>query len=238
MWITSFVENIFLSFIESIEEFYKNYINLKNVAHDNKILREENKILLNKILEVKKLKLENEKIRSLCEFKLKNQSFDLTSAKIIGKDLTPFFKVIKIYIKTEEKDELKPDLPVITNEGVVGKITKVSGRFAEVMLTVDPRSQINVEVMGKGIKGTLYGKGGLDSYLSKFIFLDKNNTVNKGDIVITSGHDRVFPRGLEVGYISNPEAVQEEGIYYEYKVMPSVDFSDLEDVLIIKGFID
>ena len=65
-------------------------------------------------------------------------------------------------------------------------------------------------------------------------FLHRNKPLEKGDVIVTSGHDQVFPSGYEVGRIVSEEAVQ-SGIYYVYTVRPAVNFSTLEEVFVLVG---
>ena len=93
---------------------------------------------------------------------------------------------------------------------------------------------MNVRIMGKGVTGTLTGAGVKNEYQAKFRFLYKNKSVSDGDVVVTSGHDQVFPSGLEVGRILSGESTQ-SGIYYLYDVTPTVNFSTLEEVFVLLG---
>jgi rod shape-determining protein MreC len=96
---------------------------------------------------------------------------------------------------------------------------------------------MNVRILGKGVTGTLTGAGVKNEYEAKFRFLYKNKPVMNGDVVVTSGHDQVFPSGLEVGRILSSEATQ-SGIYYLYDVTPTVNFSTLEEVFVLLGEFD
>ena len=111
---------------------------------------------------------------------------------------------------------------------------QVADRYAEVMLTVDARSSVNVKVAGKGVTGNLEGSGSQDSYRGRLLFLHKARPLELGDTLVTSGHDRLFPPNVEVGYIHSLEERQ-QGLYYEVEVAPAVNFSVLEEVQIVTG---
>ncbi len=80
--------------------------------------------------------------------------------------------------------------------------------------------------------GVLSGAGDRNAYSARFRFLYKSEPIEASDVVVTSGHDRVFPPGLEVGTITSTRASQEEH-YYVYEVAPRVNFSMLEEVFVV-----
>ena len=123
-------------------------------------------------------------------------------------------------------------MPVVSHEGLVGRVVRVMDAACEVMLIVDARSHVNVMVPGKGVTGVLSGVGDRNAYSARFRFLYKSEPIEPSDIVVTSGHDRVFPPGLEVGSITSTRASQEEH-YYVYEVAPRVNFSMLEEVFVV-----
>ena len=88
--------------------------------------------------------------------------------------------------------------------------------------------------MGKGVSGTLVGTGSENNYLSRFYILYEQNDIEKNDTVVTSGYDGIFPPDIEVGYILT-EKHKQTGIFYEYELVPAVDFSKVEQVLILTG---
>ena len=123
---------------------------------------------------------------------------------------------------------------MVAAQGLVGRVSRVAGRFAEVMLTVDARSSVSVRVVGKDVTGNLQGTGELDAYNARLLYLQEGKDVAVGDTLITTGHDRVFPPGLEVGYVRSLEQRQ-RGLYLELQVAPSVNFAILEEVLVVLG---
>ena len=105
------------------------------------------------------------------------------------------------------------------------------------LLTVDARSAVTVRVAGKGITGTVEGAGSRDAYRARLLFLEKGEGIELNDTLVTSGHDKVFPPGIEVGYISSTESRQ-RGMYYELSIAPAVNFSNLDEVLVVLDTID
>jgi rod shape-determining protein MreC len=123
-------------------------------------------------------------------------------------------------------------MPVISNEGLVGQIRRASGRFADVLLTVDPGSHVDVVVGERRARGRLEGVGERERYRCLIQFDRPDDQVAVGDEVFTSGLGKKFPASILVGYVSKI-GDQEFGLHQEAEVTPSVDFTRLEEVLIL-----
>jgi len=186
------------------------------------------------VVKARKVILENKRLQSLCEFKKEKKELAMQAARVIGKDISPYYTVMRLYLESGEGG-IKNGMPVVTNDGVVGRIVRATADYSEVMLLADSRSQVNVEIPAKGIKGVLKGKGLNNRYAANFLLVEKGEGIQAGDMIITSGYDRVFPRGLEVGTVAGDHSKQ-AGIYFEYEVDLAVNFSLVEEVLVITGY--
>ena len=187
-------------------------------------------------LRAKELGLENARLRALLDFKKARRDLRTVAAHVLAEDVSPFARVLRIHLDAGAEDGLREGMPVVAAEGLVGRVRQVSDGVGQVMLTVDARSSVNVKVAGKGVTGNLQGTGDEESYTARLTFLHKVDKLEVGDAVVTSGHDRVFPPGIEVGYIRSLEERQ-RGLYYELQVAPAVNFSTLDEVLIVVGVI-
>ena len=123
-------------------------------------------------------------------------------------------------------------MPVVANEGLVGQIRSVSGVSADVLLTIDPESHVDVVVGESRARGRLEGLGERDRYLCRIQFDRPDDEVAVGDEVFTSGLGKKFPAQILIGTISKISD-QELGLHQEGEVTPSVDFTRLEEVLIL-----
>jgi rod shape-determining protein MreC len=123
-------------------------------------------------------------------------------------------------------------MPVLTPEGVVGRIGHVAGHTSDIMLLVDPRSAIDVVVPRTGGRGILRGKSGENGYRCSIEYLQRGQAAQVGDKVVTSGLGGAFPRDLPVGRVTAvlPGAV---GLFQNVEVTPDVDFARLSEVLVI-----
>ena len=236
MNVTAPVQSAATRMFGGVEGLWSGYMALVDLREENKKLEEDSQLLTAQALRAKELGLENARLRSLLEFKRSRRDLQTVAAHVIGEDVSPFARVLRIHLDIGTADGLKEGMPVVAAEGLVGRIRQVSGNVAQVMLAVDARSSVNVQVAGKGVTGNLQGTGDEEAYSAQLTYLHKAEDLAEGDSIITSGHDRVFPPGIEVGYIRSLEERQ-RGLYYELQVVPAVNFSNLEEVLVVVGVV-
>lgn len=122
---------------------------------------------------------------------------------------------------------LSPDLPVITPDGVVGKTVSVFRHSAQVLMITDRASGAGSMLEKNGAEGVL--KGGGDG-LCKLDYIMNENQVSPGDLVVTSGLDQIYPKGLLVGTVVTARGGE---IYKDISVRPAAALDRLENVLVI-----
>ena len=218
--------------VEAVSGVWHDYVALIDLKQRNVALTKRVTDLEGQALENERLRRENERLLGLCELRRRRGDWETVAAHVISKDISPYYRVMRVVLDLGAERTIKSGMPVITHLGVVGRIDKVSGRYADVLLTVDPRSRIDVKIAARGASGTVKGSGDRNLYGARFFFLERSEPIEPNDEVITSGHDRVFPPGLVVGYIASEEERQ-SGVYFEYDVVPAVNFSTLEEVLVV-----
>jgi rod shape-determining protein MreC len=134
-----------------------------------------------------------------------------------------------VFIDRGRTAEITRDLPVITPEGIVGKTIVVFRHTAEVLLLTDPSSGVGSMLEKSGIEGVVKGQGSGICYLD---YITNDQPVAKGDLVVTSGLDQIYPRGLLVGRVVD---VARGEIYRKIQVKPAAQLDGLENVLVILG---
>ena len=144
---------------------------------------------------------------------------------------TPYFRVTRIVLD-RGAGEVAEGMPVVAPDGVVGRVKRVYGRYADVALAVDPQSAIDVLVPRTGSRGVLRGVGGDSVYACRVEYLLRSEEVRTDDVVVTSGLGGVFPRDIPVGTVRKI-VKSEYGLYQEVEVAPAVDFSHLGAVVVI-----
>lgn len=230
--VTSPVQALANTVTEWVGEMWSAYVDLVDVKEENEKLLQDNRVLFGEAMRAKKLQRENGRLQELLGFRETVRAERKIAARVIGKDVSPYFRVVKIVTDAGGDVGVAEGMPVVTHEGLVGRVAKVGLHYCEVMLAVDSRSQVNVKIGGKGVIGVLQGEGDENEYGARFRFLHRSEPVEEFDTVVTSGHDKVFPPDLVVGYVDGTD-MRQDGLYYEYKVTPAVNFSTLEEVLIL-----
>ena len=215
----------------AVSSVLEEYVFLIDVRRENERqqievarLREENRLLRFEAQE-------NRRLRELLELR-QRLATDTISAFVIGKEVSPFFRVMRVRIDRGERDFVRRGMPVVSTEGLVGQIHKRFGRYSDVLLTVDPTSAIDVVVQRTGARGMLRGTGEDDRYASTIQYLQRDDEVKVGDEVYTSGLGQRFPASILIGTVT--KVVRKDfGLYQEAEVTPAVNFSKLDEVLIL-----
>jgi len=218
---------------ETVGDVWIRYVALVKISEENEQLRFENERIKEENRRVQLLWEENRRLRKMLGFR---ESFrgTLIPARVIGRDVSEFYRVLRIRIDQGEASVSK-GMPVITFEGLVGQITRSFGRYAEVMLTVDTKSIVDVVVQRNGASGMLRGKGEIDRYSGEMEYLLREDEVRVGDLVFTSGMAHKFPAGILAGRISKIEQ-QTQGLYQRVRVDPAVNFSRLREMFVVTDF--
>jgi rod shape-determining protein MreC len=216
--------------------FWDSYINLVHTESDNESLRKENARLREENIGLQGILQQNARLTKLVGFKQQRPIYQLEPARVIAADMSPYFRVLRLRIESES-ESIEPEMPVVSAEGLVGRIERVDGRFCDVMLTVDPRSNIDVMTQINRSRGILNGTGDDRAYEAKISYLLRRDEVEEGELVVTSGRAGTFPKELPIGRISSIDT-KAFGLYQKVTVEPIVDFSRLEEVYIITGTIE
>jgi rod shape-determining protein MreC len=218
-------------FAQGVSALLQEYVYLVDVKHDNDRLRAENARLLDDNNRLATSATENRRLRRLLQLRDELRG-NLLSAQVIGKEVSPYFRVTRVVLDRGERDHVRPGMPVLTADGLVGQIRRTYSKYADVLLTADKTSAIDVVVQRNGARGMLKGTGAEENYICQLEQLSRDDDVQPGDIVVTSGLGQRFPAAILVGEIKEVTK-REFGLYQEATVMPAVHFSRLEEVLVL-----
>ncbi len=205
------------------------YVDLVHVRAENEALRTENGRLRAELLEAKRGAAESVRYQHLLGLRDAVAAETLV-ARVIAIDVSPYFRVARIQLDRGE-NMVGRGMPVITPEGVVGRINRTAGETSDILLSVDPRSAIDVVLPRTGGRGILKGKPGENGYRCAIEYLMQGERAKEGDLVMTSGLGG-FPRDLPVGKVTRV-AKNTAGLYQEIEVTPEVDFARLSEVLVV-----
>ncbi len=228
--ILSPVQMLLESFAGDVVSIWDHYIYLSDKSYENEELRS----LLDRIsakydsLETRYAEAENKnkRLEEILGFS-EEVPFDFVPARVISMD--PAIYSDTIIIDKGAKDSIVPDMPVISVSGIVGIILVVSENSSRVMLINNKNCRVDVIVQNNRARGILEGSAGGIVRLS---YVDKKEDINPGDVVVTSGMDGFFPKGMPVGEVLEVKK-PDYGIFQEIIVTPEAELGNLEEVLII-----
>ncbi len=149
-------------------------------------------------------------------------------ARVIG--LNPAAQFVSVRINRGEDHSVHAGMPVVTPEGVMGQVVRSVGGSADVMLVSDPSSRVGVTIARSRVRATAVGAG--DGKSLSLENAGRDNDVIDGDVVITSGTDGIFPRGLKIGRVENVQR-RATGMFLTAAVVPSVNLRRVEEVLVV-----
>jgi rod shape-determining protein MreC len=219
--------------VEGLGGMWGRYVALVDVEQENRELREENERLRKELAAMTRRAFDVEALEDLAVVK-KRTPADTLGARVIGAPLSAQFRVLRLRIDRGDK-EVQPGMPVIVGTGPVGRIDKVYGAYADVVLISDPSSKIEVVLPRTGGRGLLIGNGRPDSYACKIEWLERNSKPEGkaavGDEVVTSGLGATFPPGLVVGKVSRIQG--DDGMFQSVEVEPTVDVSRVRAVMVL-----
>lgn len=212
--------------IQSVHGVFQKYILLIHLQQENVMLKEKMAELQKENYQMREMAYANERLKRLLQFREKISS-SVIAAEVIGQDPSSWFK--SVTVNKGEKDGVRKGMAVICPEGVVGQILKTSPRHSTVLLVTDYNSAIDALVQRTRAKAIVEGKGENRCQLK---YLLREEDVMIGDAVVTSGLGGNLPKGLMVGEIRRVDK-REHGIFQYAELIPSVDLTRLEEVLII-----
>lgn len=226
-YITSaFTQSMYGHFSTGVRNTTDLYLNLIDIKKNNRELLEELNALKAQLGDLAELRLENERLNELLDFKRKTK-MDLIAAKITGRDLFPDSDTLTINRGLDHG--VTKGMAVITPAGAVGYIVQAENDTSQVLLLTHRYAVIDAIVQSSRARGIVHG---YTSELCELRYLNRNDQVDKGDLIVTSGLDNIFPKGLPVGIVTD---VQKDDFKFEQEVFlsPVVAASKLEEVFVV-----
>ena len=209
----------------------EDYVQLVDAKAESKRLARENARHRQELRTLRALGRENNRLRRLLG--LRDQlGREAIASRVIAKEISPEFRVMRIVVDRGDLDRIRPHMPVISSEGLVGQIRRTRATYADVTLTTDRSSAIDVVVRRTGARGVLRGTGEKNRYVCRIQYLKRSDDVEEGDEVYTSGLGQRFPPAILVGRVTKVDK-EDFGLYQLVEVTPSVDFSRLEEALVL-----
>jgi len=235
LWAVSAVTPFEKAFVHSVgwtTSTFHDYVYLRNVNRQNEQLRGEIQQLRLQQVRLTDDANQARRLQSLLGFKEQYISETL-AAQVISSTGSEFTR--GIYIDKGSRDGVKRDMPVITADGIVGKVYSVFPTSSLVLEINDPSSGAGVILEKSRLQGILKGdqRGTGETFINNIMSDEK---IEPGDVVVTSGGDRVFPKGLPVGTIEKVQPGQDA--FLNVRVHPSARLERLEEVLVITRIVE
>jgi rod shape-determining protein MreC len=215
--------------VEGVSSVWNGYVWLRGVKKENGVLKEKNRRLQADVHALEEARAENERLRHLLSYAEATGGRPI-AARVIGVNPDP--NNLSLRIDRGEADGVRRGMPVVTPEGIVGHILRSVGHSADVMLLADSHSKVGVVVQRTRVRA-IAGVEGSDRAL-RLEFALRSESVDDGDLVVTSGTDGLFPPGLVVGRLTKVDR-QGRGTFQSAEILPAVDATRLEEILILPG---
>lgn len=224
--LTSPIASIANSIGNGAQSTWSRYLYLVSTSRKNEELSRRVQELETKLGMLHEFQAENERLRQVLSFSLERELRG-TVASVIGADASGWIR--GLVIDRGATHGLRTGMAVVHPRGVVGQITSVSSSSARVLLVSDHSSGVDVLIQGSRVRGVLEGAG---EKVCELKFVTKENLVKVGDVVVTSGMDQVFPKGLIVGTVSEVSS-QTGTLFQTIEVRPAVNFARVEEVVVV-----
>lgn len=229
LYVSAPLQGSLTGLFEGVAYVWTNYAALRGLVTKNRELEEENAKLKSRVNESEEARLENERLHALVAFG-DRQAGSRIVARVIG--VAPVAVPLSVRIDRGESDGVKKGMAAVTYEGIVGQVTRTTGRAADILLVTDSESRVGVRIQRSRARGTAVGKGSGPTLRLENVL--RTEEIGDGDAVVTSGADGVFPPGLVVGKVVGLKR-KPTGLFFEAEILPAVNLARFEEVLVLPG---
>jgi rod shape-determining protein MreC len=210
----------------AVSDAWNRYINLIAVGEENERLAERVADLEEVNLQYREALVASGHLQRIAAMR-DDFEVPMLPAQVVGLDISLWFR--SVVVDRGRAHGVSAGNPIITNSGVAGLVTAASGHAAKAMLLVDRQSAVDGVVQRSRTRGVVRGNG---SGALEFEFVARDGDVQSGDIVLTSGLDAIYPKGLRIGEV---QMVRDRGsdLIQAATLAPAVDFERLEQVFVM-----
>lgn len=205
-------------------------VDLTSLRQENDRLTTENAQLKSQLIQYEQQQNDNEVLYSLLKVARTRPESSYVAAMVIGRDTNPFMRYI--IIDQGSDSALRHGMPVITAQGLVGRVDAVTSNAARVQLLTDPGTAVNVRLPDAQADGMLQGSVTGDLSLE---MIPQNAKLYSGELILTSGLGGTYPSNVLVGQVATVRK-SETALFQSASVQPVVDFVNLRAVLVVTNF--
>lgn len=211
---------------ESITSLWDNYLMIVNTSKENELLHRQISRLESDIFSMEETRRENLRLKQLLNFSDELTHFKVM-AQVVGWDSANEFKVIRVNKGT--RHGIRVMSSVITDQGLVGYVYRVTPNYADVLTILDQNNRVDVLVERTRTHGIVEG---VFNFTCALKYVMRNEPVEVGDKLLTAGVGGIYPKGIKVGMVRDI-AKENFGMTLNIEVVPSVEFDKLEEVLVL-----
>jgi rod shape-determining protein MreC len=213
--------------VSGIGNLWDSYVYFYGVKNENRELREEVNVLRTEIQELREELFRAGRLEEFAAYRSET-GFEGIVARVIGESPDPWTRTI--VVNRGRQEGIRKGSPVVMPDGLVGMVIEVARHSSVVRLIVDRSSRVPVIVNRSRARAILEGE---NSGTCQLKYLDRTQDVLVGDVIITSGLAGKYPRGVEVGTVT--QVIKNSyGLYQYAKVLPQASSGSFEDVLILR----
>jgi rod shape-determining protein MreC len=211
--------------IGSVRGTWGHYFALQNTSRDNEDLKRENDRLKLEVTQLQSRVAEAARLETLLNFRESHQQVPMLGARVIGASADSASRTI--YIDRGERDGVQKNMGVITPDGIVGKVIEAFAGTSQVLLLTDKDSGVGAMLANSRIQSPV---GGTGEPRLDMKYVANDDKVEVGERVVTSGMDRIFPRDLPVGTVTE---VRSGSPFKAIRVEPAANLERLEEVIVL-----
>jgi len=204
---------------------WSGYIGLRDTRAENQRLKTEVDQLRMRNRELESRAAEAQRLSVALNFRESHPEAPMLAAEVIGASADPASHTL--FINRGERDHMRRNLAVITPDGIVGKIVEVFPSAAQVLLINDKESGVGALLESSRAHGVIKGTGDVEPRME---YVENGEKVQPGDIILTSGEDRIYPKGLPIGTV---ESAAQSSPFQSIRVRPAARLDRLEEVLVL-----
>ncbi len=222
----SWISERYLAF----SDFFGSPRDMATLREENMVLRNEVSQLQSEIIALQENLAQAEILYTLLDFARSNPEHEYVAATVIGREISPYLQYI--IIDKGSNDGIRYGMPVVTQQGLVGRIDAVISDAARIQLLTDAGSVVNVRLKNAKVEGQVNGSITGEVSLN-MVPIDAE--VEIGEVILTSGLGGTYPPNIFVGQVLSMQSRQ-NALFQTGSVQPIVDFSVLSAVLVITNF--
>lgn len=219
---------------EAVDGFISYFREFDAINAENRILKDKNAELQDKLRDVEAIKEENEWLYAYLGLKREHIDYEFESAMVIGRESGNYMTVLTL--NRGSMHDIEANMPVVTEKGIVGYVSEVGANWCKAVTILETASSVGAYAKRSGELGLVEGVYELkDDGICQMSYLPSDADIKVGDIILSSGIGSFYPRGLVIGTVTElvPDEFSRSLIA---RIKPSADLTDLRGVMIIKDF--